>query len=81
MWLKQHFFISKNELLFLCPNKYHHIQKFYALSYHYNFYILLPLNNPYLSIFVNHLHIVLKTISSSMNIKKHGLFNKTPCFL
>lgn len=79
--VKTTFFISKNELLFLYPNKHHHIQKFYILSYHYNFYILLPFNNPYLSIFVNHLHIVSKTIYSSMNIIKHGLINKTPCFL
>lgn len=81
MWLKQHFLSQKNELLFLYPNKYHHIQKFYILSYHYNFYILLSLNNPYLSMFVNHLHIVSKTISSGMNIIKHGLIDKTPCFL
>lgn len=46
--------------------------------------ILYPLTNAALyiiSMFVNHLHIVLKTISSGMNISKHGLFDKTPCFL
>lgn len=34
-----------------------------------------------ISMFVNYLHIVLKTISSDINISKHGLFDKTPCFL
>lgn len=46
--------------------------------------ILYPFTNAALyiiSMFVNHLHIVLKTISSGMNISKYGLFDKTPCFL
>ena len=46
--------------------------------------ILYPLTNAALyiiSMFVNHLHIVLKTISSGMNIIKHGLFDKSHCFL
>lgn len=46
--------------------------------------ILYPLTNAALyiiSMFVNHLHIVLKTISSGMNIIKQGLFDKTPCFI
>lgn len=46
--------------------------------------ILYPFTSSVLyiiSIFGNYLHIVLKTISSSMNIIKHWLFDKTPCFL
>lgn len=44
-------------------------------------YLFTSASSSIISTFGNHLHIVLKTISSGINISKRGLFDKTPCFL
>lgn len=80
MWLKQHFLSQKTNFYFyILINTT--IYRIFISCYIITF--LYPATSAALSIismFVNHLHTILKTISSGMNIIKHGLIDKTPCF-